>query len=95
MLQLALVLFTGRNDIYTGRVDAGMSENIGELGYILFDAVKRAGKQVPQIMRKYLRRGYPPSSHNDFISRQTAWRLIGFPFRVTNTAPVLICCSCT
>ena len=60
MLQLALVLFTGRNDIYTGRVDAGMSENIGELGYILFDAVKRAGKKVPQIMRKHLRRGYPP-----------------------------------
>ena len=31
-----------------------MSKDVGELGDVLFDAVKRAGKEVAQVMREHL-----------------------------------------
>lgn len=50
------VLFAGRYDINSSGVDAAVAEDIGELGNILLDAVKRAGKQVTKVMRKDLAR---------------------------------------
>ena len=40
------VLFAGRYDINAGCVDAAVAEDVGKLGDVLLDAVKRAGKQV-------------------------------------------------
>ena len=53
----ASVLGAGGKDIDARCVDAGVTENVGQLGDILFDPVKRAGEQVPQIVREdFLRR---------------------------------------
>ena len=58
MLHSFAVFITGGHDVNTGGVDTAVTENIGELGNILFNAVKSAGKQMPQIMREHLLRIY-------------------------------------
>ena len=50
---------TSSNNINAGSVDIAMTENICELGNILFNAVKGAGKQVAQIVWKNLLWIYP------------------------------------
>ena len=50
------VFGAGGDDINSGGVNAGMSENIRQLGNILFDSVKYPGEQMPEIMRKNLLR---------------------------------------
>ena len=47
------VLCAGGNDVNAGGVDAAVTEDVGELGDVLFNAVKCAGKQMTEIMRKY------------------------------------------
>lgn len=46
------VLASGRYDVYPGGVDAGVTENVSELGDVFFDAVERAGEQVAQVVRE-------------------------------------------
>ena len=49
----ALAVFcAGRDNIDPCRIDAAVSENIGELGNILFDAVEHTGEQMTKIVRK-------------------------------------------
>lgn len=51
----ALAVFrAGGNDIDAGGVDAAVTEDVGELGDILLQAVEHAGKQMPQVMREDL-----------------------------------------
>ena len=51
----ALTVFcAGRDNIDPCRIDAAVTENIGELGNILFNTVKYTGEQMPEIVRKYL-----------------------------------------
>ena len=35
-------------------VDAGVAEDVGKLGNVLFDMIKRTREQMPQIVRKHL-----------------------------------------
>ena len=56
MLHFALMLCACRNNINASRVDACVSENISELGYILFNAVKGTGEEMAQVVRKDLAR---------------------------------------
>lgn len=42
------------NNIYTSCVDTAVTEDIGELGDILFQLIKRPCKQMSQIVRKHL-----------------------------------------
>ena len=44
----------GRDNIDPRRVDATVSENVGELGNIFFDAVEHPCKQMAKIVRKHL-----------------------------------------
>ena len=46
MLHFAAVLGAGCDDVDTGGVDAGVTENVGKLGDVLLYGVKSAGKQV-------------------------------------------------
>ena len=62
MLHFAPVLDACGYNINTGGVDAGMSQNICQLGNILFNAVKGAGKQMTQIVGEHLAGG-DPSQH--------------------------------
>ena len=56
MLHFALMLGSGGNDIDARGVDACVSENICELGNILFDAVKGTSEQMTEIVREHLAR---------------------------------------
>ena len=53
MLHALAVLVTGRNDLDPRGVDAAVPEDIRKLGNVFFNAVKRAGKKVAQIVRKH------------------------------------------
>ena len=48
------MLRAGADNIDPRGVDTAVTENIGEFGNILFDAIKHAGEQVPQVMREHL-----------------------------------------
>lgn len=50
------VLSTSGHDIDSGSVDTTVSQDIRQLGNILFDAVKSPSEQFPQIVRKHLGR---------------------------------------
>lgn len=54
MLHSSAVLVAGGNDIDSGCVDTAVAENVGKLRDILFNAVKSAGKQMAQVVRKDL-----------------------------------------
>ena len=43
----------GGNNIDPCRVDTAMTENVGKLGNVFFNAVKHTGEQMTKIMRKY------------------------------------------
>ena len=47
------MFFAGRYDIYSGGVDAAVTEDVGELGDIFLNAVKRAGKKMTEVMREH------------------------------------------
>ena len=53
--QLLLVFCSGGHQVDAGCFDAGMSQHIRKLCDVVAGPVEGAGKQVPQIMRKYLR----------------------------------------
>ena len=53
------VLAAGGNDIDPCGVDTAVAENVGKLCKILFDPVKHACEQMPQIMGKHLLRMDP------------------------------------
>lgn len=59
MFHSSAVLAAGGNDIDSGCVDAAVAENVRQLCNVLFNPVKCAGKQMPQVMRKDLFRVYP------------------------------------
>lgn len=44
----------GADDIDSRRVDAAVTENVGELGDVLFYSVENTSKQMPQVVRKHL-----------------------------------------
>ena len=50
------VFGAGGDDIYSCGVDATVTENVGKLCDILFNAVKHTGEQVAKIVRKDLLR---------------------------------------
>lgn len=50
---------TGGDDINSRGIYTAMSENISELGNVLFDAVECTGKQMTKIVREYLISRYP------------------------------------
>ena len=54
MLHGFAMLVASGDDIDPRGVDAAVTENVGELGNVLFNAAKRAGKQVAKIVRKDL-----------------------------------------
>ena len=54
MLHALAMLVAGGNDIDPRGVDTAVTENVRELGDVLFHAVKRPCKQVPKIVRKDL-----------------------------------------
>ena len=58
MLHSTAVLRAGGNNIDPRCVNAAVSENIGELGNVLFQRVKHACKEMPQVVRKHLLRIY-------------------------------------
>lgn len=47
------------HDIDPGGADAGMAQDIGQLGNILFRRVEHHGKEVAQVVRKHLPGVYP------------------------------------
>lgn len=53
-LKRAFVLLTACGNVYTRGLDGTMAKYIGKMRKVLFNRVKRAGKKVPQIMRKHL-----------------------------------------
>ena len=44
----------GADDINARRIDAAVTEDVGEFGDVLFNAVEYAGEQVSQVVRKHL-----------------------------------------
>lgn len=52
----AAVLGAGGDDINSCGVDVAVTENVGKLDDVLFDAVKNAGEKVAKIVRKYFLR---------------------------------------
>ena len=53
----ALAVFgAGADDINSRGVDATMTEDVGEFGDVLFDAVEYTGEQMPKIMREHFLR---------------------------------------
>ena len=50
------VFIAGGNNVYPCRVDTAMTENIGQLCNVLFNAVKNTSEQVAQVVRKDLLR---------------------------------------
>ncbi len=55
-LYFACVDIAAFHHVDSGSVNAGMSQNIGKPGYILFHAVIRPGKQMAEIMGENLAR---------------------------------------
>ena len=51
----------GGHNIDPGGVDAAVSQDVGQLGDILLNAIKSAGKQFSQVVRKHLGFFYPRS----------------------------------
>ena len=47
------MFFAGRYDINSCGVDAAVTKDVGKLGDVLLDAVKRARKQVTKVMREH------------------------------------------
>ena len=58
-LDLAPVFRSGSHDIDSGGVDGTVTQNVGKLCNVLFDAVKGAGKEFSQIVGKHLGWLYP------------------------------------
>lgn len=52
ILHTLTVLCACGNDIDSGGVDTAVTENVGKLCNIIFDAVKHTGKKVTKIVRK-------------------------------------------
>ena len=52
IFELFTMFLAGGYDINPSGIDAAVTEDVGELGDIFFNAVKRAGKQVTKVMRK-------------------------------------------
>ena len=48
------MLLSGSHNIDTGGVNGAVTQNTGQLGNVLFNAVKGSGKQLSQIVRKHL-----------------------------------------
>lgn len=58
MFHPSAMFITGGNDVNTGGVDTAVTENIGELGNILFNAVKHPCEQMAEVMWEHLLRIY-------------------------------------
>lgn len=59
IFHLAFMFSTGSNNVDPCGVDTAVTENVGELGYILFNTVKCTGEKMAKIVREYLIRRYP------------------------------------
>lgn len=59
LLQLTAVLLSGGHDIDAGGVDAAVAEEVCQLGDILLNGVEGSGKELAEVMRKYLSRLHP------------------------------------
>ena len=58
LLDFAAVLRARGHDVNAGGVDAAVTQDVGQLGYVLLDPIERAGEQLPQIVREHLARRY-------------------------------------
>lgn len=54
LFQQALMFGAGFHNIDAGRFDAGMTQQVRQLGKIFFDLIEGPGKQVPQVVGKDL-----------------------------------------
>ncbi len=50
-----------RGHIEPGGFQGGMAQHIRKVCEVFFHRIKAARKQVPQVMREYLARVYPPA----------------------------------
>ncbi len=88
------MFLAGRYDIYSCGVDAAVAKDVGELGDIFLDAVKRTGKKVSEVMRKYFAWIDVCVPQSFFISRHMFVQLMGLPVLVTKITPLWICWCC-
>ena len=86
-LKASAVFGAGGAYVDAGSVDAAVTQQIGQLGQVLVQAVERPGKQVAEVVGEYLLVGDPGARQRAFISRQMLLRSSGAPLRVTNTGP--------
>ena len=54
------------HNVDPGGVDAAVAQNVRQLGNVLFNAVKRPGEQLAQIVGKDLAGLHPPPLHRAF-----------------------------
>lgn len=59
MFHPSAMFIAGGNDVNTGGIDTAVTENVGELGNVLFNVVKNTSEQVAQIVGKHLLWIYP------------------------------------
>lgn len=55
MTELLRVFFARGDEIEPCRFHARVAKNVGETGDVAVDPIKRASKEVPKVMREYLR----------------------------------------
>ena len=65
-LNFSAVLGAGGHDVNACGVDAAVAQNVRQLGNVLFNAVKRPGEQLAQIVGKDLAGLHPPPLHRAF-----------------------------
>lgn len=54
LIKHTFILSAARGNVYARGLYRTMAKHIGKMGKVLFNRVKRAGKKVPQVMRKHL-----------------------------------------
>lgn len=60
------MLDASTHNVDPGGVDAAVAQNVRQLGNVLFNAVKRPGEQLAQIVGKDLAGLHPPPLHRAF-----------------------------
>ena len=69
-----------RHYINTGRINAAMSQNVRQSGYVLFHTVKCTCEQLSQIVWEYFCRAYPGSVAEPFHCRPDIASVYSVPF---------------
>ena len=90
LFNLPEMLFSAGSGIDSGRIDAAVPQQTGQVFQILLALVETAGKQMPQLRGKTFRAETFAFLHRAFIIAQILLRFNGFPERVTKTLPCVI-----